>query len=108
MSFAGHPTIGTAIYLSKCKEQGEFEGIEKLRTVAGVVPFDFTSPSTSSQSKSLGTAEVAVRIAPFSAPAFGIARMLCRYFRAARGRYINRARDAVEVISLRKEDGSDT
>lgn len=37
MSFAGHPTIGTAIYVAKHAIQ--FAGVKKIHTVAGMVPF---------------------------------------------------------------------
>ncbi|KAF2658576.1 Diaminopimelate epimerase-like protein [Lophiostoma macrostomum CBS 122681] len=59
MSFAGHPTIGTALYLSTLHKSNDhaFTGIRKIKTVAGLVPFDFWPPSTST---SLGTASVAI------------------------------------------------
>ncbi|KAH7356248.1 hypothetical protein BKA66DRAFT_473814 [Pyrenochaeta sp. MPI-SDFR-AT-0127] len=37
MSFAGHPTIGTAMYVSQHADT--YCGIKKLRTIAGVIPF---------------------------------------------------------------------
>jgi predicted PhzF superfamily epimerase YddE/YHI9 len=37
MSFAGHPTIGTALYVASHVDV--YPGVEKLRTVAGVIPF---------------------------------------------------------------------
>lgn len=37
MSFAGHPTIGTAIYLARNSK--EYAGVTKIKTVAGMVPF---------------------------------------------------------------------
>ncbi|KAJ4376438.1 hypothetical protein N0V83_001722 [Neocucurbitaria cava] len=39
MSFAGHPTIGTALYVAQ--HAGAYPGIKKLRTVAGVIPFEY-------------------------------------------------------------------
>ncbi|KAF2254992.1 phenazine biosynthesis-like protein [Trematosphaeria pertusa] len=38
MTFAGHPTIGTAIYVATTPAKA-YEGVKKLRTLAGVVPF---------------------------------------------------------------------
>jgi predicted PhzF superfamily epimerase YddE/YHI9 len=37
MSFAGHPTIGTALYVAS--HINVYPGVKKLRTVAGVIPF---------------------------------------------------------------------
>jgi PhzF family phenazine biosynthesis protein len=39
MSFAGHPTIGTATYVAQ--HASEYAGITKLRTVAGLIPFGY-------------------------------------------------------------------
>jgi predicted PhzF superfamily epimerase YddE/YHI9 len=50
MSFAGHPTIGTALYLAK--HAGDYAGVKKLKTVAGEVPFVINEKS--------GVAEVSV------------------------------------------------
>jgi PhzF family phenazine biosynthesis protein len=37
MSFAGHPTIGTALYVATYPDA--YSGIKTLRAVAGVIPF---------------------------------------------------------------------
>lgn len=37
MAFAGHPTIGTAIYVAKHAQK--YAGVRKIRTVAGTIPF---------------------------------------------------------------------
>jgi predicted PhzF superfamily epimerase YddE/YHI9 len=37
MSFAGHPTIGTALYVASHRHV--YPGVKQLRTVAGVIPF---------------------------------------------------------------------
>lgn len=37
MSFAGHPTIGTAIYAAK--HAAKYSNVSQLRTIAGIVPF---------------------------------------------------------------------
>lgn len=50
MSFAGHPTIGTAIWLAK--HWAQYMEVKKIRTVAGEVPFIYN--------ESNGTAEVGV------------------------------------------------
>lgn len=39
MSFAGHPTIGTAIYVAQ--HAAAYHGIKALKTVAGTIPFKF-------------------------------------------------------------------
>ncbi|KAF1842564.1 phenazine biosynthesis protein-like protein phzf family [Cucurbitaria berberidis CBS 394.84] len=39
MSFAGHPTIGTAVYVAQHKDA--YPQINKLRTVAGLIPFAY-------------------------------------------------------------------
>lgn len=39
MSFAGHPTIGTAVYVSQHPEA--YAGVERLRALAGLVPFTY-------------------------------------------------------------------
>ncbi|KAH7126824.1 phenazine biosynthesis-like protein [Dendryphion nanum] len=39
MSFAGHPTIGTAIYVAQHPLQ--YPGLRKLKTIAGSVPFEY-------------------------------------------------------------------
>jgi predicted PhzF superfamily epimerase YddE/YHI9 len=43
MSFAGHPTIGTATYLAQYASA--YPGVTKLRTVAGLIPFDYDKDS---------------------------------------------------------------
>jgi predicted PhzF superfamily epimerase YddE/YHI9 len=43
MSFAGHPTIGTATYVAQ--HTSLYPGITKLRTVAGLIPFDYDQAS---------------------------------------------------------------
>ncbi|KAF2270184.1 Diaminopimelate epimerase-like protein [Lojkania enalia] len=49
VSFAGHPTIGLACYIS---QHAEWAGIKKLRTLAGIVDFEYDS--------GLGVAEVKI------------------------------------------------
>jgi predicted PhzF superfamily epimerase YddE/YHI9 len=39
MSFAGHPTIGTSIYVSEHTEA--YKSVTKLRTIAGLIPFTY-------------------------------------------------------------------
>jgi predicted PhzF superfamily epimerase YddE/YHI9 len=39
MSFAGHPTIGTAIYV--VQHASAFPGVTKIKTVAGLIPFEY-------------------------------------------------------------------
>ncbi|KAH7070214.1 phenazine biosynthesis-like protein [Paraphoma chrysanthemicola] len=39
ITFAGHPTIGTSIYVAQ--HASEFPGVTKLRTLAGSIPFTF-------------------------------------------------------------------
>lgn len=43
MSFAGHPTIGTAFYIASHAEK--YSEIKQLRTVAGDIPFDYEEKS---------------------------------------------------------------
>lgn len=43
MSFAGHPTIGTALYIAS--HTRSYSGIKQLRTVAGNIPFDYENES---------------------------------------------------------------
>ena len=43
MTFAGHPTIGTAIYVAQ--HAATYPGITKLRTIAGTIPFDYDEGS---------------------------------------------------------------
>jgi predicted PhzF superfamily epimerase YddE/YHI9 len=43
MSFAGHPTIGTAIYIAQ--HQDAYSGITSLRTVAGVITLEYDGSS---------------------------------------------------------------
>jgi predicted PhzF superfamily epimerase YddE/YHI9 len=43
MSFAGHPTIGTAIYVAQHKDH--YPGITSLRTVAGLISLDYDESS---------------------------------------------------------------
>lgn len=43
MSFAGHPTIGTAIYVAK--NVAWYPGVKKIKTVAGLIPFEYVEPS---------------------------------------------------------------
>lgn len=43
MSFAGHPTIGTAIYISQ--HASAYPGLKTLRTIAGLVPFEYDEAS---------------------------------------------------------------
>jgi PhzF family phenazine biosynthesis protein len=50
MSFAGHPTIGTAIYVAK--NAAQYASVKKIRTVAGMVPFLWD--------ESKGTVEVSI------------------------------------------------
>jgi predicted PhzF superfamily epimerase YddE/YHI9 len=71
MSFAGHPTIGTAIYLSTLQQNAEtsalFKNIQKIKTITGVVPFESSAPTTKGPREgqgqaqhSLGTAQVSI------------------------------------------------
>jgi predicted PhzF superfamily epimerase YddE/YHI9 len=39
MTFAGHPTIGTAIYVAQ--HAAAYPGITQLKTIAGTIPFEF-------------------------------------------------------------------
>jgi PhzF family phenazine biosynthesis protein len=39
MSFAGHPTIGTSIYVTE--HAASYKNVTKLRTIAGLIPFAF-------------------------------------------------------------------
>jgi len=39
MSFAGHPTIGTSIYVTQ--NAASYGAVKKLRTIAGVIPFKY-------------------------------------------------------------------
>jgi predicted PhzF superfamily epimerase YddE/YHI9 len=41
MTFAGHPTIGTSIYVAQ--HAAAYPRITKLRTIAGIIPFKFES-----------------------------------------------------------------
>lgn len=41
MTFAGHPTIGTSIYVAQHPDA--YPGITKLKTIAGTIPFKFES-----------------------------------------------------------------
>ncbi|KAF2440646.1 phenazine biosynthesis protein-like protein phzf family [Karstenula rhodostoma CBS 690.94] len=50
MTFAGHPTIGTSIYVAK--NAAAYPTVSKLRTIAGVIPFEFN--------KDLGTSTVGI------------------------------------------------
>lgn len=50
MTFAGHPTIGTAIYVAQ--HAAAYPGIKSLRTVAGIIPFEYAAGT--------GTATVAI------------------------------------------------
>ncbi|KAF2475384.1 phenazine biosynthesis-like protein [Lindgomyces ingoldianus] len=40
ISFAGHPTVGTSIYIAR--HRNEYAGVKKLRTVAGLVEFVYS------------------------------------------------------------------
>ncbi|KAK7188800.1 hypothetical protein DPSP01_005696 [Paraphaeosphaeria sporulosa] len=50
MTFAGHPTIGTTIYVAT--HAAAYPTVRKLRTIAGIIPFEFN--------KELGTAAVGI------------------------------------------------
>lgn len=50
MSFAGHPTIGTSIYVAT--HAAAYPTVRKLRTIAGIIPFEFD--------QGLGTAAVEI------------------------------------------------
>lgn len=39
MSFAGHPTIGTAVYVGQ--HAAAYPGVTKIKTIAGVIPFAY-------------------------------------------------------------------
>jgi predicted PhzF superfamily epimerase YddE/YHI9 len=41
MTFAGHPTIGTAIYVAQ--HTAAYPGITQLKTIAGIIPFELQS-----------------------------------------------------------------
>ncbi|KAH7400963.1 hypothetical protein DE146DRAFT_481511 [Phaeosphaeria sp. MPI-PUGE-AT-0046c] len=43
MSFAGHPTIGTAIYVAQ--HATAYPGVSKIKTVAGLIPLEFDKES---------------------------------------------------------------
>lgn len=43
MSFAGHPTIGTATYVAQ--HTAAYPGISKIQTVAGLIPLEFDTAS---------------------------------------------------------------
>lgn len=50
MSFAGHPTIGTSVYVAT--HAAAYSTVKKLRTIAGIIPFEFN--------KDLGTSTVGI------------------------------------------------
>ena len=43
MSFAGHPTVGTAVYVAQ--NPAMYPGVTQLRTIAGTIPFAFEPES---------------------------------------------------------------
>lgn len=43
MSFAGHPTIGTSIYVAT--HANVYPEVKRLRTIAGIIPFEFDKNS---------------------------------------------------------------
>jgi predicted PhzF superfamily epimerase YddE/YHI9 len=43
MSFAGHPTIGTAIYVAQ--HATAYPGVKNIKTVAGLIPFEYDQVS---------------------------------------------------------------
>ncbi|KAF1964805.1 phenazine biosynthesis PhzC/PhzF protein [Bimuria novae-zelandiae CBS 107.79] len=46
MSFAGHPTIGTSIYIAT--HASAYPSVKKLRTIAGIIPFEFDEAARTS------------------------------------------------------------
>ncbi|KAJ4286112.1 hypothetical protein N0V90_013461 [Kalmusia sp. IMI 367209] len=50
MTFAGHPTIGTSIYVAT--HASAYPGVKKLSTIAGIIPFEFN--------EELGTSTVGI------------------------------------------------
>jgi predicted PhzF superfamily epimerase YddE/YHI9 len=50
MTFAGHPTIGTSVYLAT--HAATYPTVKRLRTIAGVIPFEYN--------KELGTSTVGI------------------------------------------------
>ncbi|KAL1612949.1 hypothetical protein SLS60_001179 [Paraconiothyrium brasiliense] len=46
MTFAGHPTIGTSIYVATHADA--YPNVKKLRTIAGIIPFEFNKESGTS------------------------------------------------------------
>ncbi|CAI6335977.1 unnamed protein product [Periconia digitata] len=49
MTFAGHPTIGTAIYVAT--HAAAYPGVTQLRTLAGTIPFTTTTTSEGAKSE---------------------------------------------------------
>lgn len=46
MTFAGHPTIGTSVYVAT--HTSIYPNVKKLRTIAGIIPFEFETESGTS------------------------------------------------------------